>query len=227
MIRLSEGNITLYGKKLIIDGKVAHKPQGVTEDWKPFQGEFDIQSLSDLYSALGLFILGKVKDTLNDALWKHFQGKNMTGLYQPRGEAVKKRFLAFLLASCREDKKRTRFPINDLTIRALMHKIEISVLKGSHSCVLNGNKKQLAVLRSPDSLTFVTPVSNAEVDSYGRSLLLHSIERVIERGEVRPFKYESIECYNARQRTIPTLVVKGDGFPLDISSALKLKLLCQ
>ena len=151
----------------------------------------------------------------------------MIGLYQPRGEEVRKRFLVFLLATSREVKQRTRFPLNDLTVRALMHKIELSILMGEHSCVLNGRDRHLAILRIPETLTFITSNSHAEVDSYGRSLLLHSVERVIERGEVRPFRYESIECYNGKQRTIPILVVNGDGFQLDTASALKLKLLCQ
>ena len=227
MIHLAEGKIALQGKKLIVKGMIAHKPQGEKEEWKPYEGEFDILNLSDFYSALGLFLLGKVEGNLEKPVWKLYQGKSMIGLYRPRGEEVRKRFLCFLLASSREEKRRTRFPLNDLTVRALMHECERSVMRGEHSTVIGNGKKHLAVLRTPDTLTFVTSNTHAEVDSYGRSLLLHSMERVIERGEVRPFRYEAIECYNGRKRTVPTLVVKGDGFPLSIESALKLRLLCQ
>ena len=227
MIHLAEGKIALQGKKLIVKGMIAHKPQGEKEEWKSYEGEFDILNLSDFYSALGLFLLGKVEGNLEKPLWKLYQEKSMIGLYRPRGEEVRKRFLCFLLASSREEKRRTRFPLNDLTVRALMHECERSVMRGEHSTVIGNGRKHLAVLRTPDTLTFVTSNTHAEVDSYGRSLLLHSMERVIERGEVRPFRYEGVECYNGRKRTVPTLVVKGDGFPLSIESALKLKLLCQ
>ena len=228
MIYLKEGNINLQGKKLLIAGRIAHKPHGTEDEWKPYEGQFGIGNLSELYSALGLLLLGKkIEGSGDKPVWRLYQGKSMIGLYQPREEEIMKRFLVFLLATSREEKKRTRFPLNDLTVRALMHKIELSILRGEHSCVINGRNRHLAILRIPETLTFVTSNSHAEVDSYGRSLLLHSVERVIERGEARPFKYESIECYNARQRTVPTLVVKGEGFPLDTTSALKLKLLCQ
>jgi hypothetical protein len=228
MIYLKEGNINLQDKRLLIAGRIAHKPHGTEDEWKPYEGQFDIGSLSELYSVLGLLLLGKkIEGNGDKPLWRLYPGKSMVGLYQPRGEEVRKRFLVFLLATSREVKQRTRFPLNDLTVRALMHKIELSILIGEHSCVINGRDRHLAILRTPETLTFITSNSHAEVDSYGRSLLLHSVERVIERGEARPFKYESIECYNGKQRTIPTLVVKGDGFPLDTASALKLKLLCQ
>ena len=71
MIYLREGNIDLQGKKLILEGTVAHKPQGTEDEWKPFNGQFDIGNLSDLYSALGLLLLGKkIEGSGDKPVWR-------------------------------------------------------------------------------------------------------------------------------------------------------------